>query len=96
MNKSDLVGFIKSSTGMSAGESESALDALIEAAKNELAQGGQVRLVGFGKMFVKDRPERQGRNPKTGDPITLAASKQVMFKPGSKLMAAVQTANSDM
>lgn len=61
------------------------IDLLVE----NLANGNPVRITGFGTLDVKDRKERQGKNPKTGEPITIAASRKVVIRPGKNLSRAV-------
>ena len=62
-----------------------AVDAVFDSIKGALASGGEVRLVGFGTFSVSKRAAREGRNPRTGETIKIAASKQVKFKPGKDL-----------
>jgi len=64
---------------------EAALKAVVEAAKN----GAEVSLPGFGKFKAQDRPEREGRNPATGEPITLAASRKLSFSPAKAVKEAL-------
>jgi DNA-binding protein HU-beta len=68
---------------------ETAVDAVVDTLANELAQGHNVNITGFGKFEVKTRAARKGRNPKTGDAIQIAASKGVSFKPGKPLKEAL-------
>jgi DNA-binding protein HU-beta len=65
------------------------LDALIKTIETTLKAGDAITLVGFGTFAVKDRPERKGRNPQTGQEITIAAAKVPSFKPGKGLKDAV-------
>ena len=58
---------------------------LAYAVAEELAKGGKVQLVGFGNFEVSERPAREGRNPRTGETMTIAASKTPKFKPGKAL-----------
>jgi DNA-binding protein HU-beta len=66
-----------------------AVDSILEAIRTALAKGEDIALAGFGSFTVTTRKARQGRNPKTGTPITIAASKQVKFKPGKALKESV-------
>jgi len=90
MNKSDLVSAIAESANLSKVAAAQALDGMLEAVVNALKEGEQVALIGFGTFSVKDRAERNGRNPKTGDPIKIAAAKVPNFKPGKMLKDAVK------
>jgi DNA-binding protein HU-beta len=89
MNKTDLVTYIKETAGLSAGAAVKALDAVLDTIQNTLAQGEDITLTGFGSFAVTTRSARQGRNPKTGEAIAIAASRQVRFKAGKALKEAV-------
>lgn len=89
MNKSELVDAIAESSGLSKADSTKALNAFIESVTGAVARGDDVVLVGFGTFSVKERAERDGRNPKTGETIKIAASKSVGFKAGKALKDAV-------
>lgn len=90
MNKADLVSAIAESANISKASAAQALDGMIEAVTNSLQKGEPVALIGFGTFSVKSRAERNGRNPKTGDPIKIAAAKVPNFKPGKMLKDAVK------
>ncbi len=85
MNKTELVAAIAEKTELSKKDSEKALKAFTDVVAEELKKGGSIDLVGFGKFSVLDRPERDGRNPSTGAPMKIAASKSPKFKPGKPL-----------
>lgn len=89
MNKSELVEAIASKADMSKAAAGKALDATTAAITEALAGGDSVALIGFGTFSVKDRAARSGRNPQTGETITIAAAKVVNFKCGSGLKDAV-------
>ncbi|PCJ99785.1 MAG: DNA-binding protein HU [Zetaproteobacteria bacterium] len=89
MNKQDLVSKVAASADMSKQKAASAVDAVIEAIKGSLKTGEDVRLVGFGTFSVSDRAATTGRNPRTGEPIQIPASKQPKFKAGKELKEAV-------
>lgn len=89
MNKSELIDAIANSADLPKAAAGRALDAVIAAVTNELKAGGSVSLVGFGVFSVKERAERQGRNPRTGDSITIPAAKIPSFKAGKALKDAV-------
>ncbi|MCK5384056.1 MAG: HU family DNA-binding protein [Alphaproteobacteria bacterium] len=89
MNKNDLVSKVAESADISKQKAASAVDAVIEAIKGSLKSGEDVRLVGFGTFSVSDRAATTGRNPRTGEPIKIPASKQPKFKAGKDLKEAV-------
>ncbi len=89
MNKQDLVSAIAASTGMTGKDAGKAVEAVFEAITNELKSGGEVRLVGFGTFSVTKRAGGTGRNPRTGEPMTIRASTQPKFKAGKGLKDAV-------
>ena len=90
MTKTELATSISTSTGLSKKDALSALDATLEAIKESLASGDTVSILGFGTFSIKERPEREGRNPMTGEPMKIAASKVPVFKAGKGLKDAVK------
>ena len=89
MNKQQLVEAMASKSGLTKVDTEKALKAFVDVVTDELKNGGKVQLVGFGTFEVAERAERQGRNPKTGESITIGASKSPKFKAGKALKDAV-------
>lgn len=89
MNKTDLVQAIAAGTEQSQAAASRALEAFVRIVSQELARGGEVTIPGFGSFKVAGRSERAGRNPRTGETITIAASSTVKFVPGAALKAAV-------
>ena len=89
MNKTELIAAAAEKSGLSKKDTVSALNAVLEAVNEELSAGGKVAIVGFGSFDVKQRDERTGRNPATGEAITIAASRTPVFKPGKALKDAV-------
>lgn len=89
MNKTELIDAVAKSTGLKKKEAEAAVVATFAAIEDELAAGGKVQLIGFGTFGVKARGERTGRNPATGDAITIAATKAPTFTAGAALKAKV-------
>ncbi len=89
MKKTELIEAMAAATGESQAAAARALDALIDVVSKEVAAGGEVAITGFGSFKVGQRSERTGRNPRTGEAMTIAASKTVKFVPGSALKAAV-------
>lgn len=90
MNKNDLIAAISETSGLSKTDAGKALDATLSAITTALKAGDDVRLVGFGTFEVAERAASEGRNPRTGEPITIPASKQPKFKAGKGLKDAVQ------
>jgi len=91
MNKSDLIDAIASHSNLTKADSGRALDALVKTVENTLKTGDSITLVGFGSFEVKDRTERSGRNPQSGETITIAAAKIPSFKAGKNLKDAVNS-----
>lgn len=89
MNRSELVAKISEKSELTKKDSEKALTAFIEAVTEELAAQGKVQLVGFGTFEVREREARTGRDPRTGNPIKIPASKAPAFKAGKALKEAV-------
>ena len=90
MNKNDLVATVAETAGLSKGDATKAVDAVFDSITASLKTGDEVRLVGFGTFTVSTRAASEGRNPRTGEKITIAASKQPKFKAGKGLKDAVQ------
>lgn len=89
MNKQDLVSKVADKADISKTKAAAAVDAVIDAIKTSLKKGDDVRLVGFGTFSVAKRAATTGRNPRTGEAIKIAASKQPKFKAGKELKEAV-------
>jgi len=89
MNKSELIDAIANSTKLSKADAGRALDAFVDVTTKALRKGDQVSLVGFGTFSVRHRAAREGRNPRTGETIHIAASKAPAFKAGKALKDAV-------
>ena len=86
MNKIELIAAVAEEAGMTKVDARKAIDAVLEVSKKELKKGGKIALVGFGTMGVTKRPARQGRNPRTGKTIKIAAKKVVRFKPAANIL----------
>ncbi len=86
MNKVELIAAVAEKAGMTKVDARKAVDAMIDVAKEELKKDGKIALVGFGTMGINERPARQGRNPRTGKTIKIAAKKVVKFKPAANLL----------
>lgn len=89
MNKSELIKQIAERAGLTQAQSTTALQAFETTVIDELANGREVALIGFGTFKVTERAERPGRNPKTGETLTIPASKNPSFKAGKALKDAV-------
>jgi DNA-binding protein HU-beta len=89
MNKNDLVAAVAQATGTSKADAAKAVDGVFDAIAGALKSGDGVQLVGFGSFSVANRAARQGRNPRTGETIQIAASKLPKFKAGKALKDAV-------
>lgn len=90
MNKSELVTAITEKSGVSQKDCAAALDAFTAVIGETLKSGEKVQLVGFGTFEAKERAARTGRNPRTKEPVEIAASKAPVFKPGKALKEAIQ------
>ena len=89
MNKTQLVDAIVEKSGLKKKEAEAAVNAMTDAIAAALKAGDKVQLVGFGTFEVKERAAREGRNPRTGETITIAASKHPTFTAGKALKDSV-------
>ena len=85
MTKTDLIAQVAANTEMSKKDAERAVSAMFEALGKAMAEGEKITISGFGTFEVRERAERQGINPRTREPITIAASKSIVFKPGKAL-----------
>jgi DNA-binding protein HU-beta len=90
MTKSDFVDRVASQSGLSKKDAASAVDAVITSIEDALRSGEDVSFTGFGKFHVASRGAREGRNPRTGESMTIAASKVPRFTAGSGLKKAVK------
>lgn len=85
MNKGDLINKIAEDAGITKGQAEDALGAVLNGITGALKDDDSVTLVGFGTFSVSKRDARVGRNPQTGEKIQIAAKNVAKFKPGKKL-----------
>ena len=85
MNKTELVAAMADQTGLTKKDVEAVLKAFTDVVSGELKKGGKVQLVGFGTFEVSERAAREGRNPQSGEPMKIAASKAPKFKDGKAL-----------
>lgn len=89
MNKQDLIDAIAKDTGVKPATARAMLQSLEYNITNALAQGDEVKLIGFGTFSTAKRQSREGRNPKTGEVITIPAKNVAKFKAGKGLMDAI-------
>ena len=89
MNKNELINAVAAKSELTKAQSKAAVDAVFSAIADALAAGDKISLIGFGTFEVKERNERTGRNIKTGELITIEASKVPAFKAGKALKDAV-------
>lgn len=92
MNKADLVNAIAEGADLSKAQADLVLDTVLNNVRDALTQGEVVQLGDLGRLTVTDRPARAGRNPQTGESITIAASRAIHFKPGAPLKRALNPA----
>ena len=88
--KSEFVDKVAAESGLSKKDAGAAVDAVISTIESELKSGGEVSFTGFGKFHVAERGAREGRNPRTGETMTIAASRVPRFTAGSGLKKAVK------
>lgn len=75
MNKTGLISAMAEKSGLSKTDSEKALNALLDIISDEMKSGGKVQLIGFGTFEVAERAAKEGRNPATGEAMTIPAGK---------------------
>ena len=88
-NKSDLIAYVATQTSSTKAAAEKSINAIFSGITKALQEGKEARFIGFGTFAVKDKPALQGRNPRTGEPLQIAASKKPIFKPGIELKKSV-------
>ena len=90
MNKTEFINAVAAKEGIEKKCAEKAVNAVFATIADQLAKGEKIQLVGFGTFEVRERAEKQGRNPSTGEVMTVAASKVPAFKAGAALKNAVK------
>lgn len=85
LNKVELVDAVSANSGLSKSDAAKAVEAVLDSITAELRKGEEVRLVGFGTFLVSQRAASEGRNPRTGEPVQIPASKQPKFRAGKGL-----------
>ena len=91
MNKVELTKSVATRTGVTQKDAAVYVDAVIESIKDGMIEDGKVQIVGFGTFEVKERAEREGRNPATNQPMLIPATKVLKFKAGTKLKEEINT-----
>ena len=89
MNKTELIAAVDEKTDLSKKDADAAVSAVLGAITDALKAGDKIQLVGFGTFEVRNRAAKQGRNPRTGETMTVPASKVPAFKAGKALKDAV-------
>ncbi|WP_312261258.1 integration host factor subunit alpha [Candidatus Igneacidithiobacillus taiwanensis] len=88
ITKQDIAYHLVDQMGLTFRDSKALVEAFFDQIRETLAQGENVNISGFGKFTLRDKPQRPGRNPKTGEPIPISARRVVTFHPSLKLRAA--------
>jgi len=91
MNKAELIEAVSTDSGLSKSDASNAVESIFKNMADQLQKGGSVSVVGFGQFTVSDRAARTGRNPRTGEEISIAASRAPKFKAGKQLKDAVNS-----
>jgi len=90
LTKADLAATLFDEVGLNKREAKEFVDAWFDSIKEALEAGDHVKLSGFGNFQLRDKGQRPGRNPKTGEEIPITARRVVTFRPGQKLRARVE------
>ena len=90
MKKAELIDAVATKSELTKQDTKKAVDALFETISNTLANEEKIQLIGFGTFEVRERAARTGRNPQTGEEMTIPASKVPAFKPGKELKEALK------
>ena len=85
MNKSELISVVAENAGLTKKDTEKVVNAVFDGISDALAKGDKVQVIGFGTFDVRERKSREGRNPATGETITIPAVKVPVFKAGKAL-----------
>ena len=90
LTKADIAEMLFNELGLNKREAKELVDCFFEEIRDALANGRQVKVSGFGNFVLRDKTERPGRNPKTGEEIPISARRVVTFRPGQKLKQRVE------
>lgn len=91
MNNNELAETISAEAGVSKADARKIVDAVFAAIGDAASKGEEISLNGFGKFKVKDSPEREGRNPATGEPMSIKASRKLAFTPAKAVKDKLNT-----
>jgi integration host factor subunit alpha len=89
MTKADIVEKIQNATGLTKKDAAEMMEAVFSVMKSTLESGENLKIAGFGNFEVKQKNDRRGRNPHTGEAITIAARQVLTFKPSALLKKAI-------
>ncbi len=95
LTKAEVAEHLFEKVGLSKRDAKDMVEIFFEDIRETLESGEQVKLSGFGNFDLREKSERPGRNPKTGEDIPISARKVVTFRPGQKLKSRVENGNSD-
>ena len=90
LTKADMAEKLYEELGLNKREAKEIVEMFFEEIRTALEKGSQVKLSGFGNFDLRDKNQRPGRNPKTGEEIPISARRVVTFRPGQKLKARVE------
>ncbi len=93
MTKAQIVEHLFEKVGFSKKDSSDVVEMILETIKDALIKGEKVKISGFGNFVVKEKKARRGRNPQTGDDLTISARRVLTFKPSQVLKSAINTGN---
>ncbi len=91
MTKADIIENIYEKLGLSKKESAELVEMVFDIMKDTLENGEKIKIAGFGNFVVKEKANRRGRNPQTGEEIVITARKILTFKPSQVLKASINT-----
>ncbi|MDR3220479.1 MAG: integration host factor subunit alpha [Candidatus Accumulibacter sp.] len=95
LTKAELADLLFEQVGLNKREAKDMMEGFFEEIRTALEQGDSVKLSGFGNFLLRDKPQRPGRNPKTGEEVPITARRVVTFHPSQKLKAAVEVLGND-
>ncbi len=95
LTKAEVAEYLFEKVGLSKRDAKDMVEIFFEEIRETLESGDQVKLSGFGNFDLRQKSERPGRNPKTGEDIPISARKVVTFRPGQKLKSRVEDGNSE-
>lgn len=91
MNKPEFISAVAEKSGETKKSTEAVYSAIVQVVQDELVKGEKIQLLGFGNFEISERSARSGRNPQTGEKMTIPASRVPKFRPGKALKEAVNT-----